>query len=39
VYEDVDWIYLAQDMVQWQDPVDTIINIQATLKVVNFKSS
>jgi hypothetical protein len=26
-YEDVDWIQLAQDRVQWQNVVNTVINL------------
>jgi hypothetical protein len=28
IVEDVDWIYLAQDMGQWQTTVNTIKNLQ-----------
>jgi hypothetical protein len=27
-YEDVDWILLAQDWVQWRADVDTVMNLR-----------
>jgi hypothetical protein len=35
-YEGVDWIHLAQDMVQWWALVNIIMNNQVPLKVENF---
>jgi hypothetical protein len=33
---DVDWIPLVQDMVQWHDFVNTVLNLQVPQKVENF---
>jgi hypothetical protein len=27
-WEGVDWIHLAQDIDQWQDPVNTVMNLR-----------
>jgi hypothetical protein len=32
VYKDVDWIYLAQDRVQWRNIVKPVIKFRVTLK-------
>jgi len=30
VWQGVDWINLAQDMVQWRTPVNTLLNIRVS---------
>jgi len=39
VWESVDWIHLAQDMDQWQDLVNMVMNLQVPQKVENFLTS
>jgi hypothetical protein len=34
--EDEDWIYLAEESVQWQTPVNVIMNHQVPYKTENF---
>jgi hypothetical protein len=34
--EDVDWIHLAQDRVQWQCSVNTVVNLEVPKKAVKI---
>jgi hypothetical protein len=37
--EGVDWIHQAQDRIQWQTVVNTVMNLQVPLKVGSFLTS
>jgi hypothetical protein len=37
--EDVDWIHWTHDMVHWQAPVDTVIDLQVPKIARNFLTS
>jgi hypothetical protein len=37
--EDVEWIHLTSDRVQWQVPVYTVMNLQVTQKARYFMIS
>jgi hypothetical protein len=39
VWDDVDWIHLAQDMDKWQAVVNTVMNLRVPSKVVSFLTS
>jgi hypothetical protein len=39
VWEDVDWIHMAQDMNQWRAVVNTLMNLLVPLKARNFLNS
>jgi hypothetical protein len=34
--EDVDWVHLAQSMIQWRAVVNILMNLQVPLKAKNF---
>jgi hypothetical protein len=36
VWEDVNWMHLAQDRDQWWAPVNMVMNLRVTRKVGNF---
>jgi hypothetical protein len=35
-FEDLDWIYLAEDMVHWQTVVNTVTNVRVVYNAENF---
>ena len=38
-WEDMDWIYLAQDREKWQAVVNEVINLRVSSNSVNFLSN